>query len=79
MDDTSPKAREIQIGIYQRMTGAQRLALALDMSDTLRRLALARLRQEHPDWTEWELKRELLRYAFLTSDGPRVELPPLLR
>ena len=38
-----------------------------------RELALSRLRAEHPDWTEWELKREILRYAFGSEPWP----PPL--
>jgi hypothetical protein len=79
MNDTSPTAEAIQARIFQRMTGAQRLARALEMCDTVRELALARLRQAHPDWTDRELHRELLRYAFLSSDGPPIELPPPLR
>ena len=38
-----------------------------------RGFAMARLRAEHPDWTEWEIKRELLRYAFGSEPWP----PPL--
>jgi hypothetical protein len=74
MNDTSPEAEAIQTEIYRRMTGAERVALAWEMSLFARELARARLRQEHPDWTEWEMKREILRYAF---DGE--PLPPPLR
>ena len=72
--DTSPEAAALQISIQRKMTGAERLRLALEMSYALRELALARLRRDHPDWSEWELKRELLRYAF--GSAP---LPALLR
>lgn len=48
--------------------------MALDMSLTARELSLTGLRNRHPDWSEFELKRELLRYSFLS--GP---LPPPLR
>ena len=72
--DTSPIAAAIQAGIQRKLTGSQRLAIAWDMCQVARALALARLRSEHPDWSESELKRELLRYAFLP--GP---LPPPLR
>jgi hypothetical protein len=72
--DTSPEVAELQESIYRRMTGAQRLTLAFEMSLAMRELALTRLRKEHPEWTDWELKRELLRYAF--GSGP---LPPPLR
>lgn len=70
MSDTSPEAAAIQDEIIRRMTGEQRLLLAIEMSE----LAASRLRQEHPDWTEWEIKRELLRYAFAGQP-----LPPILR
>lgn len=74
MSDTTPEVQAIQDEIHRRMTGEQRLNLAIEMSEMARGFALARLRSEHPDWTEWELKRELLRYAF--GSDP---LPPPLR
>ncbi|HEU0076594.1 MAG TPA: hypothetical protein VFQ76_03030 [Longimicrobiaceae bacterium] len=70
MSDTSPEAAEIQASIHRRMTGEERLRLAVEMSETARELALARLRAEHPDWSERELKRELLRYAFGSAPLP---------
>lgn len=74
MSDTSPAAQAVQDEIHRRMSGEERLKLAMDMSDMARAFALARLRAEHPDWTDRELKRELLRYAF--GDAP---WPPPLR
>lgn len=74
MSDTSPEAAAIQDEIIRRMTGEQRILLAIEMSEFARELAASRLRQEHPDWTDWEIKRELLRYAF---EGQ--PLPPILR
>jgi hypothetical protein len=79
MNDTSPAAEEIQVRIHRRMTGEERLVLALEMSESARELALARLRRAHPDWTDRELRRELLRYAFLAVDGVPAELPLPLR
>ena len=70
MSDTSPEAAEIQASIYRRMTGAERLQLALEMSETARELTLARLRVQHPDRSDRELKRELLRYAFGSDPLP---------
>ena len=70
MSDTSPEAAEIQAGIHRRMTGEERLRLAVEMSETARELALARLRAEHPEWSDRELKRELLRYAFGSAPLP---------
>lgn len=74
MSDTSPEAAEIQASILRRLTGVERLDLAFEMSLFARELALTRLRAQHPEWSEAELKRELLRYAF--GSDP---LPPPLR
>ncbi|MFL5541849.1 MAG: hypothetical protein ACJ8J0_22875 [Longimicrobiaceae bacterium] len=70
ISDTSPEAAEIQLDIYRRMTGEQRLRLALEMSDFARELSLSRIRAEHPDWSDWEVKRELLRLQFLPEPLP---------
>jgi len=70
MSDTSPDVTEIQASIHRRMTGAERLKLAFEMSITARELTLARLRARHPDWSDRELKRELLRYAFGSEPLP---------
>jgi hypothetical protein len=68
--DTSPDATLRQVEILRKLTGAERLRTAFEMSDMARELSLTRLRDEHPDWSEARLKRELLRYAFLPDDLP---------
>jgi hypothetical protein len=40
------------------------------MSLAVRQLSLTRLRRQHPDWSELDLKRELMRYAFLPAALP---------
>lgn len=70
MSDTSPEAAEIQANIYRKMTGEERLRLAVEMSVAARELTLARLRAQHPEWSDRELKRELLRYAFGSTPLP---------
>ena len=74
MSDTTPEATAIQTQILRRLTGEQRLTTAFEMSLLTRELCLTRLRQQHPDWTERGLMRELLRYAFESTP-----LPPPLR
>lgn len=74
MSDTSPEAEAVQLSIYKRMTGSQRVRIAIELSMMTRKLTLSRLRSQHPEWSEFELKRELLRYAF--GDQP---LPPPLQ
>ena len=62
--DTSPEAAAVQQEIVARMTPAQRLRLASEMSKSVRNLALAGLRHRHPDWNEDQLSRELLRIMY---------------
>lgn len=68
--DTSPKAREVQLQIHRSMSGEQRILIALEMSLFARELARERILSEHPDWDEWQVKRELLRIAFLPQPLP---------
>ena len=70
LSDTSRDAAALQTSIHRRLTGSQRLRVALDMSLDARELSLTRLRRQHPDWSEADLKRELLRYAFLPAPLP---------
>jgi hypothetical protein len=62
--DTSPEAAAIQEGIFRRMTTAQRLKLALEMSESMRNVALAGLRSRHPELNAEELSRELIRIMY---------------
>jgi hypothetical protein len=72
--DTSPSAQAVQIRIQRAMTGEQRLLMALEMSLFARELTRERIRQEHPEWTETQVARELLRLAFLPDPLP-AQLP----
>jgi hypothetical protein len=68
--DTTPEARKIQIETYRKMSGAERLLLAFDISELTRALARAGIRDRHPEWSESEVTRELLRLAFFPSPRP---------
>ena len=68
--DTTPEASAIQQGIFRRMTTAQRLKLALDVSESLRNITRAGLRSRHPEFTAHELSRELLRIMYGFSSQP---------
>jgi hypothetical protein len=52
------------------MTGEQRLLMALEMSQFARDLAKARIRQEHPEWPEVQVTREIIRLAMLPAPLP---------
>jgi hypothetical protein len=54
----------VQLDIHRSMTGEQRLLLAYEMSTFARELNRARLLGGHPEWTEANIARELLRLAF---------------
>jgi Rv0078B-related antitoxin len=64
----------VQWQVQRAMTGEQRLLMALEMSIFVRELQKVRIRQEHPEWPDTEVARELLRLAF----QPGLE-PALLR
>ncbi len=52
------------------MTGEQRLLLAFEMSDATRDFAKAGIRQQHPDWDEARVIRELLRLTISPAELP---------
>jgi hypothetical protein len=54
-------AETIQRSIHRALTGDQRLSIAADMSLAARELFLARLRQQHPQWSNRRLVAEWVR------------------
>lgn len=68
--DTSPEAAAIQIEIFRRMTPEQRLRLALEMSESMRNVALAGLRSRRPELNEKELSNELTRIMYGFAPQP---------
>ncbi len=70
LSDTSPEAAAIQDEIFRRMTPEQRVLLALEMSESMRSVALAGLRSRRPELSESELARELMRlmYGFVPQN-----------
>lgn len=72
MVDTSPTAAALQTRIHRRLPGTIRLQVAMEMSLAAREMSLARLRRQHPEWSDAELKRELVRYSFEPGTLPAV-------
>jgi hypothetical protein len=68
--DTIPEAATIQQEIFRRMTTADRLRCALEMSESLRNVALASLRTRQPELNAHELSRELLRIMYGFAPHP---------
>lgn len=54
-EDTTADAHQVQSEIYARMGGAARLAIAFQLTDAVRRLALAGIRDRHPLYTDGEV------------------------
>jgi len=52
------------------MSGERRLLLAFEMSLFARELEKEGIRRDHPEWTEAQVARELLRPAFLPAPLP---------
>jgi len=70
MADTSSEARAKQDEILRAMSGEQRMTLAYEMSMFVRELMREGIRRDHPDWTEAQIARELLRRAFFPAPLP---------
>jgi hypothetical protein len=70
MSDTSPAAQALQLQILSAMSGEQRMTLAYEMSMFVRELMREGIQRDHPDWTEAQIARELLRRAFFPAPLP---------
>ena len=63
-------AYRLQLDIQRRLSGAERLRLAFEMSDLARQLCRARIRQQRPDWTDEQVTREIVRSSFSPAPSP---------
>jgi hypothetical protein len=52
------------------MSGEQRILLEFEMSLFARELAQEGIRRDHPEWSETQVERELIRLAFLPNPMP---------
>ena len=64
MSDTSAEAAIVQASIHRRLSGQERIRIAIDMSDLARRLLRARLKQDHPDWDQTRILQAMLASTF---------------
>jgi hypothetical protein len=62
--DTHREADLIQQDFFRRMRAAERLRMALEMSDALRRISLEGLRSRRPELSHEELSSELMRLMY---------------
>ncbi len=78
--DTSTTAEAAQLAVYRRMSGAQRVTIASNLSEDVREIARAGIRARHPDYDDEHVRFAL--YRMLLGDelfgrawpnAPRVE------
>lgn len=53
--DTHPEALEVQLSLFRKMTGPQRLAKAVSLSGQFIAMSKAAIRRRHPEFTEQQV------------------------
>jgi hypothetical protein len=59
--DTTLEAHKKQIEILRKLSPERRALISLELSDNVRQIAIDGIRRMHPEFTETQIKRELLR------------------
>lgn len=62
--DTAPEAHRVQLEAHARLSGAERVALAFEQSEAMRKISAAGIQSRHPEYSpecvEYALRRLLL-------------------
>ena len=61
--DTTPEVEAMQIRLFRSMSVERRLEIALEISLLSRALMKAGVRNQHPEWSDGEIEREVHRLA----------------
>ncbi len=61
ISDTDPEAHTVQMDAYRRMTGVERSAIMFRLNEMARNITAAGIRARHPDYSEQQVSRALLR------------------
>ncbi len=72
MDDTSPKAAERYLELLRATPPVERLRIAAGLSVATKRLAIAGIRQRHPDADEAEVRRRLALLLYGEEAAARI-------
>jgi len=70
--DTPLHVRRRLAGVFASMTGAERVAQALEMADEAKAVAVAGIRARHPEWTDADVSVEWLRLLHGDEIAERV-------
>jgi len=68
--DTAPEIEAMQIRLLRSMSVERHLEIALEISLLSRELMKAGVRNQHPDWSDREIEREVHRLAFFPEPLP---------
>ena len=60
-DDTSRDAANVQVAVWRRMSGEQRVAMAFELSENVRQIAAEGVRRRHPDYSDDEVRLAVIR------------------
>lgn len=72
--DTTHEAHRLQIDVYRRLGGAERVAILFRLNALVRETALAGIRRRHPAYAEAQV-RMALRRLVLGDDLTRQAFP----
>lgn len=59
--DTTPQAHKKQVEILRKMSPEKRALISFELSDNVRQNAIAGIKKQHPDFTDTQIAKELLR------------------
>jgi hypothetical protein len=66
--DTTPKAQQMHFELMRQLPGWQRLTLAFDLTQAMRRLVLADIRRRYPVAAEEEVRRRFISRVLPRED-----------
>ncbi len=59
--DTSPEVRRRQIDAYRSVSADERMALGIDLSESMRTVTTDGIRSRHPEFDDRQVAEELIR------------------
>jgi len=62
--DTSPEVERIQNEIFRKMTPARRLQLAIELTETSRKLLATGVRRRHPEYDDERVRLAVIRLTI---------------
>jgi hypothetical protein len=69
--DIEPEYSDLPIEVLREMSGEERIRLAFELTDRMRRRVWERVCEENPDWPNWQKRVEFMRWFFDPEPLPR--------